>query len=163
MVGTVTGIEHPAPRVNGIADQSRRVGARIVDLVDGVSIPGRPSPRPGSGVPRAGPLITRSQTGVARTEVGVIRNLRPRSGFSPPYEISYRALKLPRVSAPLGTVLPAARGRFAAGALASRRLSLVIRLRWSEPLPMFARHEYRAGACDKWAVRAATRRRRRKL
>ena len=40
---------------------------------------------------------------------------RPDRGFITPCEISYRGMKLPRVSAPLGAVLPAARGRFAAG------------------------------------------------
>jgi|SRR5271163_3334093 len=36
-------------------------------------------------------------------------------GFSAPYDISYRGLKLSKVSASLGPLLPAARGRFAAG------------------------------------------------
>src|SRR5260370_2164046 len=36
-------------------------------------------------------------------------------GFSWPSHISYRGLKLPRVSAGLGRLLPAAQGRFAAG------------------------------------------------
>src|SRR6516225_535397 len=76
MVGTVTGVERPTPRVNLTADRFRRVGARIVLLVGGVPIRGWASPRTGSGVPRAGPLIIRSQTGVARRAAGVIRNLR---------------------------------------------------------------------------------------
>src|SRR5215469_11426252 len=115
MVGTVTGVEHPTPCINGTADRFRRVGARIVLLVGGVPIRDRASPRTGSGVPRVGPLIIRSQTGVARRAAGVIRNLRPRPCFSPPYEISYRAVKLPRVCASFGDALPAARSRFAAG------------------------------------------------
>jgi hypothetical protein len=40
---------------------------------------------------------------------------RPGRGFTPPYEISYRGVKLPRVSAALGALLPAVQGRFAAG------------------------------------------------
>jgi hypothetical protein len=71
MVGTVTGVERPTPRVNGAADRFRRVGARIVLLVVGVPIRGWASPRTGSGVPRAGRLIIRSQTGVARRAAGV--------------------------------------------------------------------------------------------
>src|SRR5215472_14245182 len=104
MVGTVTGVEPPTPRVNATAGRLRHVGARIVLLVGGVPIRGWASPRTGSGVPRAGPLIIRSQTGVARRAAGVIRNLRPRSGrgFTPPYEISYRGVKLTRISGALG-------------------------------------------------------------
>src|SRR6516162_11873827 len=120
MVGTVTGVEHPTPRINRTADRFRRVGARIV-LMGGVPNRGWASPRTGSGVPRAEPLIIRSQTGVARRAAGVIRNLRPRTGFSPPYEISYRGVKLPRVCAAFEAVLPAARDRFAAGEGAQRQ------------------------------------------
>jgi hypothetical protein len=40
MVGTVTGVERPTPRVNLTADRFRRVGARIVLLVGGVPIRG---------------------------------------------------------------------------------------------------------------------------
>jgi hypothetical protein len=43
-----------------------------------------------------------SQIGEARPAAGVIRKAKsPRLGFSPPYEISYRSLKLPRISAVL--------------------------------------------------------------
>jgi hypothetical protein len=83
MVGTVTGVEHPTPRINGTADRFRHVGARIVLLVGGVPIRGWASPRIGPGVPRAGRLTIRSQTGVARRAAGVIRNLRPRSNYAP--------------------------------------------------------------------------------
>src|SRR5260370_29482694 len=48
----------------------------------------------------------------ARTTFGKVTD---RSGFSWPSHISYRGLKLPRVSAGLGRLLPAAQGRFAAG------------------------------------------------
>jgi hypothetical protein len=37
------------------------------------------------------------------------------SGFNPPYKISYRDLKLPRVPAAFGPLVGAARARFAAG------------------------------------------------
>jgi hypothetical protein len=41
-----------------------------------------------------------SQIGEVRLGAGVIRKAKsPRLGFTPPYEISYRGLKLPRFSA----------------------------------------------------------------
>ena len=40
-VGTVTGVEHPAPRANGTADRFRRVGARIVFPAGGPAVRGR--------------------------------------------------------------------------------------------------------------------------
>jgi hypothetical protein len=44
-----------------------------------------------------------SQIGEARPAAGVIRKAKsPRLGFSQPYEISYRGVKLPRISAALG-------------------------------------------------------------
>jgi hypothetical protein len=105
MVGTVTGVEHPPPRVNGTADRFRRVGARIVLPAGGPAVRGPVSPVTGSGVPAAGPLIIPLRIGEARPVAGVIHSLLMRSpfgsGFSLPYEISYRRLKLPRVSAPL--------------------------------------------------------------
>jgi len=102
----VTGIEHPAPRVNGTADRFRHVGARIVLPAGGVAVRGRGCPRTGSGVPAAGPLIIPLPIGGVRPGAGVIRSRLVLSlcgsGFAPPYEISYRGVKLPRVSAALG-------------------------------------------------------------
>jgi hypothetical protein len=105
-VGTVTGVEHPAPRVNGTVDRFRRVGARIVLPVGGVPMRGWGRLRTGSGVPAAGPLIIPSRIGEVRLGAGVIRSqpvLSPSgSGFTPPNEIAYRGVKLPRVSAAFG-------------------------------------------------------------
>ena len=69
----------------------------------------------------AGPSIIPLRIGEARPVAGVIHSrlvLSPSGvGFSPPYEISYRGVKLPRVSAALRPLLRAALGRFAAGGL----------------------------------------------
>src|SRR5262249_36981748 len=84
-VGTVTGVKHPAPRLNGTADRVRRVGARIVVLVGGVPIQGgRPT---GAGGRPAGASIILSQIGEVRPAAGVIHSqpeLSPSgSGFTP--------------------------------------------------------------------------------
>ena len=119
MVGTVTGAEYPALRVNQTVERFRRVGVRIVLPAVWFAVRGRGYRLTGSGVRAAGPLIILSQIGEVRPGAGVIRSqpvLSPSgSGFSPPYEISYRGLKLPRVSAAFGVLLPAAWGRFVAG------------------------------------------------
>jgi hypothetical protein len=105
-VGTVTGVEHPAPRANGTADRFRRIGVRIVLSAGGPAVGGRGCPRTGSGVPAAAPLIIPLQIGEVRPGAGAIRSqpvLGPSgSGFTPPNEISCRGVKLPRVSAAFG-------------------------------------------------------------
>jgi hypothetical protein len=73
-VGTVTGVEPPVPRANGTADRFRRVGARIVLLVDGVPMAGPGFRLIGSTFPGAQSLITPSQIGEARPVAGVIRS-----------------------------------------------------------------------------------------
>src|SRR5262249_8599434 len=118
-VGTVTGDKHPPPRLNGTADRFRVIGARTGGLGGGFAVWGRASLLPGSTFPGAQSLIIRWQTGAGRPATRVVRS-QPMlsscgSGFSPPYEISYRVVKLPRVPAALGAILPAARGRFPAG------------------------------------------------
>ena len=64
------------------------------------------SPLTGSGVPAAAPSIIPLLIGAVQPVAGAIHSrlvLSPSgSGFSPPYEISYRDLKLPRVSAVFG-------------------------------------------------------------
>ena len=84
----------------------RAVGGRMVLLVGGRAVRGRGCPRTGSGVPAAGPLIILSQIGEVRLGAGVIRSqpvLSPSgSGFAPPNEISYRAVKLLKVPAAFG-------------------------------------------------------------
>jgi hypothetical protein len=78
----------------------------MVLLVRGPAVRGRGSPLTGSGVPAVALSIILSQIGEVRLEGGVIRSqpvLSPSSaGFSRPYDISYRRVKLPRVSAALG-------------------------------------------------------------
>ena len=74
----MTGVEFPAPRANGTADRSRRVGARIVLPAGGPAVRARGSPLTGSGVPAAAPLIIRSRIGAVRLAAGVIRNRLPR-------------------------------------------------------------------------------------
>jgi len=90
----------------------------------------------GSGVPAAGPLIIPLRIGKARPVAGVIHNrlvLSPSgSGFTPPNEISYRGVKLPKVCAAFRRFLAAAEGEFAADGPASR----------GEP-PGFRRRAYR--------------------
>ena len=107
MVGTVTGDEHPLPRVNGMADRFRRVRVRIVPA-GGPAVRGLGSPLTGSGVPAAELLTIHSQTGEARPVAGVIRSrlvLSPSgSGFSPPYDISHRGVKFPGFLALLGAL-----------------------------------------------------------
>src|SRR5215467_5358551 len=115
MVGTVTGDEHPTPRINGTADRFRRVGARIVLLVGGVPNRGWASPRTGSGVPRAGPLIIRSQTGAARRAAGVIRNSIPSARFQSALRDFIPRCETSLSSCRVGALLPATRGRFALG------------------------------------------------
>ena len=93
-----------------------------------------------------------------------------RSGFSPPPRISYRGLKLPRVSAALersylrrGAELPQVYTRrrlVAAQTLAQTSSMGVVSTVRSAVL---ARHPYRIRARDKWAARAIVRRRRREL
>ena len=73
-VGTVTGDEHPPPRVNGKADQFRRVRVRIVLLAGGPAVRGRGSLHTGFGVPAAAPSIIRLRIGEARPVAGVIRS-----------------------------------------------------------------------------------------
>jgi hypothetical protein len=86
-----------------------------------------------------------------------------RSGFSPPPPISYRGVKLPEVSAALGRF----ELRHEADLPQEGSLREDFRRRpgpWGpSPLPMFARHEYRARARNKWAIRGAARRWCRKL
>src|SRR5215471_2961224 len=75
------------------------------------SLPGPPAragpspefPRRSPPAPPAAPLAHQS------------RRTRPDPGFTTPYGISYRGVKLSRVSAALGAFGPAARSRFAAG------------------------------------------------
>ena len=102
----MTGVEHPAPRVNGAADRFRGTGGRTVLPAAGFAVRGRRYLRTGSGVPAVAPSIILSQIGEVRLGAGVIRSQSvlslSGSGFGPPYEISYRGLKLPRVSAALG-------------------------------------------------------------
>ena len=105
-VGTVTGVEHPAPRANGTADRFRSVGARIVLPAGRPAVRGPVSPLTGSGVPAAGPSIIPLRTGEGQPVAGVIHSRlvlsASASGFTPPDEMSYRAVKLHRVSAALG-------------------------------------------------------------
>jgi hypothetical protein len=105
-VGTVTGVEHPAPRANGTADRFRSVRVRIVLPAGGPAVRGPASPLTGSGVPAAAASIIPLRIGEARRGAGATHSrlaLSPSgSGFSPPYDISYRGVKLPRVSAALG-------------------------------------------------------------
>jgi hypothetical protein len=88
-------------------------GATILP-VGGFAVRGRVFLPIGSGVRRAGPLIILSQTGAGRPAAGAIHSRLvlslSGSGFTPPYEISYRGVKLPRVSAAVGAILPAVRG-----------------------------------------------------
>ena len=72
----VTGVEHPAPRANGMADRFRRVGSRTVVPAGGLAVCGRGSPPSGSGVPAAGPLIILSPIGEGQLAAGVIRSQR---------------------------------------------------------------------------------------
>ena len=76
-VGTVTGVEHPAPRTNGTADRFRHVGVRIVLPAGGPAVWGRGSPLTGSGVPAVAPSIILSQIGEAQPAAGVIRKAKP--------------------------------------------------------------------------------------
>src|SRR5215468_6826238 len=103
MVGTVTGIEQPAPRANRTVDRFPRVGVRIVFPAGELAVRGPVSPFTGPGVPVAAPSIIPLQIGEVRLGVGVIRSqlvLSPSgSGFSPHNEISYRGMKLCRYSA----------------------------------------------------------------
>src|SRR6516164_8266597 len=114
-----TGAEHPAPRANGTAGGFRVIGGRTARLADGALVWCRVSLPIGSGVPAAGPLIIPLRIGKARPVAGVIHNrlvLSPSgSGFTPPNEISYRGVKLPKVCAAFGSLLAAVRGRLAAG------------------------------------------------
>ena len=73
-VGTVTGVEHPAPRVNGTADRFRRIGFTMVLPAGGPAVRRGGSPPIGSGVPRAGLSIIRSRIGEARPVAGVIHS-----------------------------------------------------------------------------------------
>ena len=95
MVGTVTGDEHPPPRVNGMADRFRREGVRIVLVAGGPAVRGLARPPIGSGVPQAGPSIIPLRIGEARPVAGVIRRRlvlsSSASGFSPPM-ISHTAV-----------------------------------------------------------------------
>ena len=75
-VGTVTGVEHPAPRANGTADRFRRVGARIVFPAGGPAVRGQGSPLTGSGAPAAAPSIIPSPIGAGRLGVGVTHSQR---------------------------------------------------------------------------------------
>ena len=75
-VGTVTGVEHPAPRANGTADRFRRVGARIVFPAGGPAVRGRGSRLTGSGAPAAAPSIIPSPIGAGRLGVGVTHSQR---------------------------------------------------------------------------------------
>ena len=128
-----------------------RTGFRTVLLADGSAVRCLWCRRIGSGSLAAPFSIIPSQTGAALPVAGVIHSrlvLSPSSsGFIPPCEISYRGVKLPRVPAALGAILPAVRGRFAAGGGQF----------FAPGLPMFARHEYRTGEHDKRAVRAVVR------
>src|SRR5215470_13733542 len=112
MVGTVTGVEHPALRANGTAERFYRVVVRIVLPAGGFAARGQVSPLTGSGVPVPGPLIILSQIGAVRPMVGVIRSQWGLglygSGFTPPFEIC-RGVKLPGVSAALRPLVSAAR------------------------------------------------------
>jgi hypothetical protein len=73
-VGTVTGVEHPVPRVSGTADRFHRVGARIVLLMGGFAVRARGCLRTGSTFPGAQSLMILSQIGEARPAAGVIRS-----------------------------------------------------------------------------------------
>jgi hypothetical protein len=101
----VTGVEHLAPRLNRTADRFRVAGGRTVLAAGGFAVRGRGCLRTGSGVPAAGPSIILSRIGEVRLGAGVIHS-QPvpspsGSGFAPPYETSYRGLKLRRISAAL--------------------------------------------------------------
>ena len=74
--------------------------------------------------PAAPSSIIPFQTGAARLTAGVIHSqlvlIPSGSGLTPPNEISYRGVKLPRFSAAFGPLVGAAWARFAAGGPASR-------------------------------------------
>jgi hypothetical protein len=99
---------------------------------------------------------------VPRQGLGPAR-LAPR-GFSPPYDTSYRGVKLSP-----GFCRSWALSSCGARPICRRRACFAKTFRrrpdpWGpSPLPMFARHEYRARARNKWAVRGAARRWCRKL
>ena len=102
----MTGVEHPAHRINRTVHRFRVTGFRTVPPVGGFAVRGQGCLRTGSGVPAAGPSIIPLRIGEARRVAGVIHSrlvLSPSgSGFSPPQDISYRAVKLPSVSAAFG-------------------------------------------------------------
>ena len=110
----MTGIERQVFRVTGF---------RTVLLADGSAVRCLGC-RTGSGSPAAPSSIIPFQTGAARLTAGVIHSqlvlIPSGSGLTPPNEISYRGVKLPRFSAAFGPLVGAAWARFAAGGPASR-------------------------------------------
>jgi|SRR6516225_4364939 hypothetical protein len=135
--GAVGGTRDPITRGSGTADGFRVTWFRTVLPAGGFAVRGRGCRRTGSWVRAAGRLIIPLLIGEVRPGAGVTRSqpvLNPSgSGFIPPNEISYRAMKLPRVSAAFGPLVGAAWGRFAAGGVAFARLSSVTRLQGTEP------------------------------
>src|SRR5215471_16340242 len=81
MVGTVTGVEHAAPRVSGTADRFRRVRGRAVLPADGLAARCPVSPLTGSGVPAAAPSIILLRIGAVRPVAGVIHSRLVLSSF----------------------------------------------------------------------------------
>ena len=124
--GAVGGTRDPITRGSGTADGFRVTWFRTVLPAGGFAVRGRGCRRTGSWVRAAGRLIIPLLIGEVRPGAGVTRSqpvLNPSgSGFIPPNEISYRAMKLPRVSAAFGP-LEGAVGRpiCAGGAAFSRR------------------------------------------